>query len=83
MAQETQEELIDFVCRNFMIERHEFELDKSLIEQGVIDSFGLVEISSYLRSEFAIAVEQREMTRDNFGSILKIVAFIERKLRHE
>jgi acyl carrier protein len=83
MAQETQEKLIDFICRNFMIERNEFELDKSLIDQGVIDSFGLVEISAFLKSEFAISVEQSEMIRDNFGSVLKIVDFIERKCRHE
>ena len=62
-----------------MVERDEFELDKSLIDQGVIDSFGLIEISSFLQKEFGFEIQETEMTRANFGSVLKIVDFIEKK----
>ena len=79
MSHETQEKLLEFICRNFMVERDEFELDKSLIDQGVIDSFGLIEISSFLKKEFGFEIQETEMTRANFGSVLKIVDFIEKK----
>ena len=71
--------LIDFVCKNFLVEEDEIDLDASLIDQGIIDSFGLIEISSFLKKEFTVETAEEEMTRDNYGSIEKLVAFIERK----
>lgn len=75
-----QELLVDFICRNFMVEPEEIELDRSLVDQGIIDSFGLIEISSFMKNRFKITVDQPEMNRDNFGSIVKLVHFIERKM---
>ena len=77
--EEIETELVDFVCRDFMVQRGEFALDKSLIDQGVIDSFGLVEITTFMNRQFGISAAESEMNRDNFGSILKMVAFIHRK----
>jgi acyl carrier protein len=79
MSNETLERLLAFICDNYLIERDEFALDQSLIDQGVIDSFGLVEISSFLKKEFGVMVDDGEMNRKNFGSVEKIVDFIERK----
>ncbi len=71
--------LIDFICQNFMVEEHEIDLDESLIDQGIIDSFGLVEISGFLKKEFGIETDQSDMNRANFGSIEKIVIYAESK----
>jgi acyl carrier protein len=61
------------------VEEHEIDLNESLIEQGIIDSFGLVEISGFLKKEFGVETEQSDMNRANFGSIEKIVIYAERK----
>jgi acyl carrier protein len=75
------EKLLDFVTRNFQVEREDIELDKSLIDEGIIDSFGLVEIAGFITKTFDIVIEDDDMQRDNFGSVLKIVAFICRKVK--
>lgn len=72
--------LLDFITRSFMVEEEEIELDKSMIDEGIIDSFGLVEISAFLEKEFSITITEDDMIRDNFGSVLKIVAFVERRM---
>ena len=72
--------LMDFITRNFLIEEEEIILDESLVDQGIIDSFGLIEIASFIENEFSISVEEDQMKRDNFGSVIKIVNFIEREL---
>ena len=79
MSQETMDQFLDFVSRNFLVEKEEIELDKSLIDEGIIDSFGLLEIASFIEKEFGIIVAEEQMNRDNFGSALKIVDFIERE----
>lgn len=71
-----EDNLVTFICRNFMVEPDEFSLDESLVDQGVIDSFGLVEISAFMEHEFNINVTEDDMNRENFGSVKKMVAFI-------
>ncbi len=76
---EVQEKLLQFICRNYIVDREDIILDQSLVDQGIIDSFGLVEISGFFKTEFNLAVAENEMTRANFGSVLKMVDFIKRK----
>ena len=71
-----EDNLVTFICRNFMVEPGEFSLEESLVDQGVIDSFGLVEISAFMEHEFNMNVSEDDMNRENFGSVKKMVAFI-------
>lgn len=80
MPERIQEQLLDFLTRNFLVSRDEIIFDESLIDQGIIDSFGLIEIASFLEKEFAIAVTEKQMTRQNFGSVYKIVNFVKNEM---
>jgi acyl carrier protein len=71
-----EERLLKFICSNFMVEPDEFDPEKSLVDQGIIDSIGLVEIAAFLKREFGIHVSEENMTRENFGLFKKMVAFI-------
>jgi acyl carrier protein len=51
----------------------------SLMELGIVDSTGLLEVFEWLRDEFAIEVADAEMVPDNFDSIESIAAYIGRK----
>lgn len=62
-----------------MVDLADINIEKSLIDEGIIDSFGLVEIATFIENEFSMVVEESEMIRDNFGSVLKIVDFIHGK----
>lgn len=73
---EIEGKLIAFICRNFMVEPNEFDMEKSLVDQGVIDSIGLVEIAAFMEEEYRISVDENDMDRENFGSLKKMVAFI-------
>lgn len=74
--QEIQDELLTFITRHFMVERTDINLENSLIDEGVIDSFGLIEIVTFMETAFGLEVDDEDMNRDNFGSVVKIVAFI-------
>jgi len=71
--------LLQFIVDNYMVELDEIPLDKSLIDEGIIDSFGLIEISSYLERTFGITIAEEDMIRENFGSVNKMIAFASRK----
>lgn len=69
-------ELTAFVTRNFNVSEEEIDMEQSLIDQGVIDSFGLVEITAFIEQNFAVKVREEDMTREAFGSMNKMVRFI-------
>jgi len=51
----------------------------SLMELGIVDSTGLLEVFEWLRDEFSIEVADAEMVPDNFDSIASIAAYVGRK----
>jgi len=80
MEQAILEKLLEFIVQNFQVEKDEIDLEKSLIDEGVIDSFGLVEIAGFINNEYAFVIADEDMHRDNFGSVNKIVQFICRRV---
>lgn len=53
--------------------------DASLLDEGVIDSTGVLEVIAFLEREFSIAVEDAEMLPENLDSVERIEAFVRRK----
>ncbi len=53
--------------------------DVSLLDVGIVDSTGLLEVFEWLRDEHGIEVQDAEMVPDNFDSIARIAAYIGRK----
>lgn len=76
MTDDIKGKFLDFISRNFMVEIDEIPLDESLIDEGIIDSFGLIEIASFIENEFGILVKEEQMIRSNFGSVNLIVSFV-------
>jgi len=75
----TLEKILAFVVDTYMVEIEEIPLDESLIDEGIIDSFGLIELASFLEKAFIIPITDTDLTRDNFGSVNKMIALVHRK----
>lgn len=73
-----KESLLDFLCRQFLVDRSDIDLDKSLIDTGIIDSMGLIEISTFISKNFNFKITVDQMTRQNFGSVLLMVDYIDK-----
>lgn len=54
--------------------------DSSFIDEGIIDSLGVLELVSFIEETFGFRVEDEEMIPDNLDSINKIVAYVGIKL---
>jgi acyl carrier protein len=51
----------------------------SLLESGVVDSTGIMQLVAFLETEFGVRVEDDELTADNLDSVDRIVGFVEAK----
>jgi acyl carrier protein len=75
-----QERVRDFVLEYFYVSDPEELTDEtSLIDSGLVDSTGMMEIILFLEGEYAIHVEDRETIPENLESISRIAAFVARK----
>jgi acyl carrier protein len=70
-----------YVRENFLYAKPDAALadDASLLEQGVIDSMGVVELVEFLQGTFGIHVEDDEITEDNLGTIRAIARYVLQK----
>lgn len=51
-------------------------LDESLVELGLMDSFGVIDIVTFLEKRFQIEIEDSEITKEKFGSIRRMSALV-------
>jgi acyl carrier protein len=51
----------------------------SLLDRGIIDSTGVLELVAFLEKTYAIKVQNDELLPENLDSIDAIVSFLERK----
>ena len=73
--------LLEFVTRSFNVAEKDIRLDQSLIDQGIIDSFGLMEITAFIEQQFGLKVREQDMTREAFGSVNKMAHFIASRMQ--
>jgi acyl carrier protein len=77
---ELKKQVRDFVTSNFYVaDSGSLEDRTSLLDQGIIDSTGVLEVIMFIESTFGVTVEDSEMLPENLDSIERIAAFVARK----
>jgi len=75
--------LREFVVNNFLFGQDGAELtdDASLLELGIIDSTGVLELVSFLEGGYRLKVDDEELIPENLDSIGNLARFVRRKLQ--
>ena len=69
-----------FITSNFYVaDSAKLTDEDSLLDGGVVDSTGILEVVSHIEAQFGIQVLDEEMLPENLDSIGKITRFVERK----
>lgn len=70
----------EFIIRNFYVSAPDQLTDsESLLDGGVIDSTGVLEVIGFIEDSFGVTVGDEEMLPENLDSIARITAFVQRK----
>lgn len=69
-----------YILENLMFSSNDADLadDASLLDRGIIDSTGVLEIVLYLEEQFGVKVKDSDMLPANFDSVDNIVGFVAR-----
>jgi acyl carrier protein len=69
-----------FILDKFPLARKQRIQDSDpLLESGVLDSLGVLDLVSFVEQEYSVNVADDELTPENFQTIDRIAAFIESK----
>ncbi len=82
MEQHTVAQILrNFVIDNFLYADRDTQLndDDSFSDKGIVDSTGVLELITYVESEFGIRVSDEEIIPDNFDSLEKLTRYIQTK----
>jgi acyl carrier protein len=80
-ATDVRKQMRGFIEDNFLYLRPDLELGDGddFLAAGVIDSLGFVELVEEVQARFGIAIDDVDITEENFGSIDAIAGYVERK----
>ena len=74
----------DYIRENFLFGSNEkIDDHDSLLERGIIDSTGAMELVSFLETEFRVEVSDEDLVPENLDSVTAIAAFVTRKLAQQ
>ena len=75
-----KKQIRSFVVENFLFGNDEgLKNDTSFLDDGIIDSTGILELVNFLEEEFSISVDDEELVPENLDSIDNVVSYLERK----
>lgn len=75
----SQEKIKIFIEKELLKSARPILADENILESGILDSMGIVQIITFLEREFGIKVEEDDFNLNNFSNIKNIAEFVNRK----
>lgn len=69
--------LTEYICAHAPHLASEVTADTPLLEQGLLDSLGLMKLIAFLERRYRLSVPEQEITPENFRSLATIRKLIE------
>lgn len=75
-----EEQIRTYIVENFLLgDEQGLSGSESLLDSGVVDSTGVIELVAFLEETFSIKVDDEELVPENLDTIGAIAAYVGRK----
>ncbi len=74
----TTESMVQFLKDDLAVDVDDINTETLLFSSGIVDSFALVSMMTFLESEAGIQISPADVNLSNFDSISRILAYVER-----
>ena len=78
-----QAELMNFINENFVLGRSDIDFslepDQSLLDGGIIDSTGVMELVMFIEEQYSVKIEVDELVPENLDSVNNIIKLLDTK----
>ena len=81
IAISTETLIQDFILENLLFtdDSSQLPVDASFLEEGIVDSTGVLELVMFVEEAFAITVEDEEIVPENFDSVNRLARYVRLK----
>ncbi len=78
---EIEAQIRKYVAQNLLFSDDGFEYDDddSFLQEGIVDSVGVLELVLFVEETFGVTVDDQEITPDNFDSVSKLARYVRSK----
>ena len=82
LVMQIEPQIRQYLAENFLFSDNGYELEDeaSFLEEGIVDSTGVLELVMFVEETFGIAVQDEEIVPQNFDSVSQLAAYVRRKL---
>jgi acyl carrier protein len=82
MKDQIRRQIVDFIIENFLFDVTDGDVSEteSLLDTGVIDSTGVLELVSFIEETYGFKVEDEEIVPDNLDTVANICTYVLQKL---
>jgi len=53
------------------------DFDELLLETGIVDSVGIIQLTEFLQAEFKVSIKTRDMVMENFTNVEAISSLVQ------
>ncbi len=77
-----EQKIKDYILREFLSDETDLLLDSDLplIQQGIVDSLGILQLVSFIEEEFTIKIAPEDVVLENFAMVNAIKKLVMAKL---
>lgn len=77
-TQSIETQIRNYILENFLYTKDEGKLknNASFLEDGIVDSTGILELLLFVQETFDVDVEDEEVVPDNFDSVERLTRYI-------
>lgn len=81
MSEGLHEQIRGFILENFLFtsDASALAFDDSLLDRGIVDSTGMLEIIMFIEEQLGVTLAENEMVPENLDSVNSIARFVECK----
>jgi acyl carrier protein len=81
MSQALHEQIRSYILENYLFTKDTsaLGLDDSLLERGIVDSTGMLEVIFFIEEHLGVKINDEEMIPENLDSVNKIAEFVQGK----
>lgn len=78
---EIDNKIKEYIAKNLLFSNdgYKYTDDASFLEEGIVDSQGVMELVMFVEDEFKVTVDDEDITPDNFDSVSLLTAYVKRK----
>jgi len=71
----------DFIAQNLLFSDngYQYDDDDSFLQEGIVDSVGVMDLVSFVEDNFNVEVDDQEIVPDNFDSVNKLAQYVRGK----